>query len=85
MRILLSLGLFAALLSGMTLLGFAQTAAPPPPPAVAVGQPAPDFALPYLAPAKEGDRPERKEVRLSELKGRKNVVLAFFPAAFSPG
>ena len=30
-------------------------------------------------------RRERKSVKLSEFKGQKNVVLAFFPAAFSPG
>ena len=59
---------------------------PPPPPAVKVGEPAPDFTLSYFAPpAKEGDRPERKDVTLSSFKGKQNVVLAWFPAAFSPG
>jgi hypothetical protein len=59
---------------------------PPPPPAVKVGEPAPDFTLSYFAPpATEGGRPERKEVTLSSFKGKQNVVLAWFPAAFSPG
>jgi hypothetical protein len=59
---------------------------PPPPPAVKVGEAAPDFTLAYLAPpATEGGRPERKEVTLSSFKGKQNVVLAWFPAAFSPG
>jgi hypothetical protein len=59
---------------------------PPPPPAVKVGEPAPDFTLAYFAPpATEGGRPERKEVTLSSFKGKQNVVLAWFPAAFSPG
>ena len=65
--------------------GFAQApnAAPPPPPAVKVGQAAPDFTASYLA--MENGRPGFKQVKLSEFKGQKNVVLAFFPAAFSPG
>jgi hypothetical protein len=59
---------------------------PPPPPAVKVGEAAPDFTLAYFAPpATEGGRPERKEVTLSSFKGKQNVVLAWFPAAFSPG
>lgn len=59
---------------------------PPPPPAVKVGEPAPDFTLAYFAPpTTEGGRPERKEVTLSSFKGKQNVVLAWFPAAFSPG
>jgi peroxiredoxin len=42
--------------------------------AIAVGQPAPDFAL-------RGN--DDKEYKLSDLKG-KNVVLAFYPLDFSP-
>ncbi|MEW5772299.1 MAG: peroxiredoxin [Thermodesulfobacteriota bacterium] len=42
---------------------------------VAVGQAAPDFTLPALG----GDR-----VTLSSYRGRKNVVLSFVPAAFTP-
>ena len=58
-------------------------AAPPPPPSVHVGEAAPDFTASYLA--MENGRPGFKQVKLSEFKGQKNVVLAFFPAAFSPG
>lgn len=41
----------------------------------APGQPAPDFALPD---------PERAIVRLSDFRGRANVLLAFYPFDFSP-
>jgi mycoredoxin-dependent peroxiredoxin len=58
--------------------------APPPPPAVKVGQAMPDFTLPYMAP-KAGGGYENKDMKLSDFKGKQNVVLAFFPAAFSPG
>jgi hypothetical protein len=58
--------------------------APPPPPSVKIGEPMPDFSLNYLEPAPDGGRPTPKTVKLSELKGNV-VVLAFFPAAFSPG
>ncbi|MBI2867494.1 MAG: redoxin domain-containing protein [Chloroflexi bacterium] len=41
-----------------------------------VGQPAPDFTLPsHLG----GD------VTLSQFKGQKNIVLGFFPLAFTSG
>jgi len=61
-------------------------APPPPPPAVKVGEPMPDFTLSYLEPASEpGGRPQNKQVKLSDFKGKQAVVLAFFPAAFSPG
>ena len=61
-------------------------AAPPasPPPAVKVGEAAPDFTLPYLVPKPEGGF-ETRQVALASFKGKQNVVLAFFPAAFSPG
>jgi len=59
--------------------------APPPPPAVKVGEPMPDFSLNYLEPAPDGGRPQSKTARLSDFKGKQVVVLAFFPAAFSPG
>jgi peroxiredoxin len=77
------------LMSGASILlaanAYAQApnAAPPPPPSVKVGQAAPDFSARYLAV--ENGRPSFKTVKLSEYKGQKNVVLAFFPAAFSPG
>ncbi len=43
--------------------------------ALEVGQPAPDFEL-------EGH--SEKRVRLSDFRGRCNVVLAFFPLAWTP-
>jgi hypothetical protein len=58
--------------------------APRPEPAVKVGDVAPDFTLPYLVAKPEGGF-DTRQVRLSDYKGRQNVVLAFFPAAFSPG
>ena len=63
----------------------AQAPAPPPPPSVKVGQAAPDFTATYLTAPDANGRRQRKEVKLSDFKGQKNVVLAFFPAAFSPG
>jgi hypothetical protein len=58
---------------------------PPPPPAVKVGEKAPDFKLPYLVAKADGSGVETRQVTLSEHLGKRNVVLAFFPAAFSPG
>ena len=85
-RALLKTGLFmlgacVALAAGA--YAQAPNAAPPPPPTVKVGQAAPDFTASYLA--MENGRPGFKQVKLSDYKGQKNVVLAFFPAAFSPG
>jgi peroxiredoxin len=42
---------------------------------VRVGDPAPDFTLPSVS---------GKDVRLSDYRGRKNVVLSFIPAAWTP-
>jgi peroxiredoxin len=67
----------------------AQAAPAPPPPSVKVGDQAPDFDLEWLAPAGDGKETppkyDRKRVKLSDFKGKQNVVVAFFPAAFSPG
>ena len=63
----------------------AQAPAPPPPPSIKVGQQAPDFTANYLTPPDVNGRRQRKDVKLSDFKGQKNVVLAFFPAAFSTG
>ncbi len=41
-----------------------------------VGDTAPDFTLPST---------QGKPVKLSDFRGKKNVVLAFFPAAFTGG
>lgn len=42
---------------------------------VEIGDEAPDFALPDQ---------HRAQVRLSDLRGRKNVVVVFYPLAFTP-
>jgi len=77
------MALGACLLMSATASAQAPNAAPPPPPSVKVGQAAPDFTANYLP--MENGRPGFKSVKLSDFKGQKNVVLAFFPAAFSPG
>ena len=75
-------GLLAAgLLAGMfatTTPAFAQTKkeAPSMP---KVGDVAPDFALKY------SDGKDLKEVKLSDYRGKKNVVLAFYVFAFTGG
>lgn len=45
-----------------------------------VGDPAPDF---YLPAAITKPDVQRLEIQLSEYRGRKNVVLAFHPFAFT--
>lgn len=44
------------------------------------GSPAPDFEL--VALSKGG---KKETIRLSDYKGKKNVVLAFYPKAMTPG
>ena len=61
-----------------------QAPPPPPPPAVKVGEAAPDFTLPYLVAKSDGGF-DARQVSLAEFRGKQNVVVAFFPAAFSPG
>ena len=65
--------------------GGGAAAQAPPPPTVKVGEPMPDFSLSYLEPAPDGGRPQTRTAKLSDFKGKQVVVLAFFPAAFSPG
>ncbi len=55
---------------------FAQAPQPPPKTHLKVGDEAPDFTLPSTT----GDK-----VTLSSFRGKKGVVLAFFPAAFTGG
>lgn len=55
---------------------FAQAAPKPPSTHLKVGDPAPDFVLNDTA---------GKEVKLSDFKGKKNVVLAFYVLAFTGG
>jgi cytochrome oxidase Cu insertion factor (SCO1/SenC/PrrC family) len=78
---LLALSLLLAVLTIIT--AFAQQPAPSPSPQPAapkthlkVGQEAPEFALTDT---------EGKEVKLSDFKGKKNVVLAFYVLAFTGG
>ena len=48
-----------------------------------VGDDAPDFTLPATGEtAGRGQKPKR--ISLKEYRGKKNVVLVFFPAAFTP-
>ena len=49
--------------------------------AIQVGVEAPDFELP--SSETENDKPGKK-IRLSDYRGKKNVVLAFYPLDFSP-
>jgi len=51
----------------------------PPPPALKVGDTAPDFKLQYF------DGNDLKDVSLSQYRGTKNVVLAFYIFAFTGG
>jgi AhpC/TSA family protein len=48
-----------------------------------VGEEAPDFELTATGEA-AGKGGPRKKVRLSDYRGKRNVVLAFYPAAFTP-
>ena len=67
--------LYTILLAAATAAGLsAQT--PPPKTHLKVGDTAPDFDLGSTA---------GKKIKLSEFRGQKNVVLAFFPAAFTGG
>ena len=49
---------------------------------IQVGADAPDFELPSSDAGDDG-RPGKK-IKLSDLRGKKNVVLAFYPLDFSP-
>jgi peroxiredoxin len=67
----LSLGLLLA----MAVIAAAQQAAPPKT-TLKIGDTAPDFTLPSTTGEK---------VKLSDFKGKKNVVLAFYVLAFTGG
>jgi hypothetical protein len=51
----------------------------PPPPALKLGDVAPDFKLQYF------DGTDLKDVTLSQYRGKKSVVLAFYIFAFTGG
>jgi peroxiredoxin len=48
-----------------------------------VGDEAPDFELQATGDG-AGKGGPKKKVRLSDFRGKKNVMLAFFPACFTP-
>ena len=50
---------------------------------IEVGDEAPDFELQATGDT-AGRGQEKKKIRLSDYRGKKNVVLAFIPAAFTP-
>ncbi len=58
-------------------------AGPKPVHEIVVGDEAPDFRLKATGDGAGRGGPQ-KEVSLSEFRGRKSVVLVFFPAAFTP-
>jgi AhpC/TSA family len=53
--------------------------APPPKTTLKVGDMAPDFTVAANSTS------NRVAVKLSDFRGKKNVILAFFPAAFTGG
>jgi peroxiredoxin len=57
---------------------FAQNT-PPPKTTLKVGDTAPDFSIPARS------NTSGKDIKLSDFQGKKNVILAFFPAAFTGG
>lgn len=76
-----------------TSIAVAQQPTPTPPPArtpppaaphtsLKVGQPAPDFTLASTAVGPDG---RGVRFKLSDFKGKKNVVLAFYVLAFTGG
>jgi hypothetical protein len=67
----------------LTAAPHAQAPAPPPPPSVKAGQAALDFTASYLtAPDANG---QRQQVRLSDLRGQKHVVLTLPGVRQGPG
>jgi len=59
------------------------TSPPAPHTSLKVGQPAPDFTLPSTIMGADGRSVVR--YKLSDFKGKKNVVLAFYVLAFTGG
>jgi peroxiredoxin len=69
----------AVLLLAMTASVAGQTAKSSAPAMPKVGDMAPDFTLKYF------DGGDLKDVKLSDYRGKKNVVLAFYIFAFTGG
>jgi cytochrome oxidase Cu insertion factor (SCO1/SenC/PrrC family) len=70
------LSILLALSLGLALSALGQTAPAPPVTHLKVGMAAPDFELTDTA---------GKKVKLSDFKGKKSVVLAFYVFAFTGG
>jgi peroxiredoxin len=68
--------LVLAAITAFASFAFAQGSPTPPPMTLKVGDVAPDFTLPDTAGNK---------VKLSDFRGKNNVVLAFFVLAFTGG
>ena len=71
-KILLIIGIVSA----FVVSAFGQASPAPPPMTLKVGDMAPDFTLPSTAGG---------TVKLSDFRGKNNVVLAFFVLAFTGG
>ncbi len=67
---------FLTLALGVAAIGLIAQQPPAQHTQLKVGDEAPDFTLPDN---------NNKPVKLSDFRGKKNVVLAFFPAAFTGG
>jgi peroxiredoxin len=75
----LALTIAIGLLVGGCLARAADNQSTPPPLKLKVGDVAPDFKLQYF------DGTDLKDVTLSQYRGKKNVVLAFYIFAFTGG
>lgn len=67
---------FAALISALLAIGIAAQTPAPPATHLKAGMPAPDFTL---------NDTTGKPVKLSDFKGKRSVVLAFYVLAFTGG
>jgi hypothetical protein len=72
----LGLGLFLAIAAASPAFAQTQNASSSMP---KVGDTAPDFTLKYF------DGSDRKDVKLSDYRGKKNVIVAFYVFAFTGG
>jgi peroxiredoxin (alkyl hydroperoxide reductase subunit C) len=73
------LAVVLAVASAVPLAAQSKAADNPAPSMPKVGDMAPDFTLKYF------DGNDRKDISLSQYRGKKNVVLAFFIFAFTGG